>query len=220
MKRRRMTFADRVEDLTGTRATKEMGSVPSTAARDEEVTQPCAAYLRHLVRTLIGDTTTPLDILNECDKLTLAIHANDLTAITDCLTCLGRLADAKGFTLPHTCRSCWGTLIWRRPAPIYMRPSSDCGSRCAGTTSRVAHPWQKRRRPTLRLSATTRRQISIHLVNTDSYIEIAPVAQGIEHPPPKRGADSSNLSGRATFPKKSNDFSKRRKFGPRRLTNG
>ena len=30
-------------------------------------------------------------------------------------------------------------------------------------------------------------------------VDCAPVAQGIEHPPPKRGAASSILAGRATF---------------------
>jgi hypothetical protein len=100
MKRRGMTLADRVEDRTGTRATKEMGSVATTPARDEEGTHPCAAHLRHLVRTLIGDRTTPLDILNEYDKLMLAINANDLTAIADCLACLGRLEGCERFHAP------------------------------------------------------------------------------------------------------------------------
>ena len=82
-------------------AARQTRSVASLLVRDEEVTEPRAAHLRHLIRMLIGDTTTPLEIRKECDTLMLAINANDLTAITDCLARLRRLADTKGFTLPN-----------------------------------------------------------------------------------------------------------------------
>ena len=71
-----------------------------TDARDADTTRPSAAYLRHLIRTLIGDTTTSVEVRKECDKLMLAISANNLADITDRLAELRRLADAEGLQLP------------------------------------------------------------------------------------------------------------------------
>src|SRR5262245_56961000 len=42
-------------------------------------------------------------------------------------------------------------------------------------------------------------QVSTKAGYTRVYTDHAPVAQGIEHPPPKRGAASSILAGRAIF---------------------
>ena len=96
------------------------------------------------------------------------------------------------------CRSCWGTPIWPNPAPVCMPRSSDCATRSTDMMSRVAHSWHKQRLSTIRLCATTKRLIPISLRDIDTSSQIAPVAQGIEHPPPKRGAGSSNLPGRTT----------------------
>ncbi len=65
------------------------------------MTRPSATYLRHLIRRLIGDATTPLTIRNECHNVMLAINANDLTAITERLACLLCLADREGVSLPR-----------------------------------------------------------------------------------------------------------------------
>lgn len=65
------------------------------------MTRPRAAYLRHLILTLMGETTMPLEIRNECQNLMRAINANDLTEVVDRLAGLRRLAQAKGIQLPR-----------------------------------------------------------------------------------------------------------------------
>jgi len=44
----------------------------------------------------MGDKTTPLEIQTECEKLMLAINANDLSRITDRLIHLGHSRRRKG----------------------------------------------------------------------------------------------------------------------------
>lgn len=97
-----MTLGEQVEEApTGTLAAKRTPSIRPTLARSEVPDRPTSAYLRHLIFTLNGDTSTPLDIRGECDMLMLVINANDLTKITDRLARLERLADAKGLQLPR-----------------------------------------------------------------------------------------------------------------------
>lgn len=89
------------EAPTGTLAAKQTPSVRPTLARSEVRDRPAAAYVRHLVLTLNGDTGTPLGSRGGRATLMLAIKANDLTRITDRLARLKRLADASGLKLPR-----------------------------------------------------------------------------------------------------------------------
>jgi|SRR3970040_2134634 len=70
-------------------------------AHNEVPERPSAAYLRHLIITLVADKTTPSKIQTECVTLMRAINANDLPKITELVARLARLADAEGFTLPR-----------------------------------------------------------------------------------------------------------------------
>ena len=97
-----MTLGEQVEEApTGTHAAKQTPSFRPTLACSEVRDRPTAAYLRHLILTLNGDTSTPLGIRGECEMLMLAINANDLTEITERLACLLRLADREGLSLPR-----------------------------------------------------------------------------------------------------------------------
>jgi hypothetical protein len=97
-----MTLGEQVEEApTGTPAAKQTPSFRPTLACSEVRDRPTAAYLRHLILTLNGDTSTPLGIRGECEMLMLAINANDLTEIIDRLARLERLADENGLKLPR-----------------------------------------------------------------------------------------------------------------------
>ena len=71
------------------------------SARNRVPERPTAAYLRHVIRTLAADPTTPITIRSACDELVRAISANDLPTITDRVAGLARLADAEGIVLPR-----------------------------------------------------------------------------------------------------------------------
>ena len=97
-----MTLGEQVEEApTETLAAKQTPSFSPTLPRSEVRDRPTAAYLRHLILTLNGDTSTPLEIRGECEKLMRAINANDLAEITDRLARLERLADVNGLKLPR-----------------------------------------------------------------------------------------------------------------------
>lgn len=70
-------------------------------AHNEVPERPSAAYLCHLIITLVADKTTPSRIQAECITLMGAINSNDLPKITELVARLARLADAEGFTLPR-----------------------------------------------------------------------------------------------------------------------
>jgi hypothetical protein len=95
-------LADQEENLPI--ANHAVNSTPPTQpipAHNDVPERPKAAYLRHLMRTLTADPTTPAAIRSACDELMRAISANDLPAITDQVAGLARLADAEGIVLPR-----------------------------------------------------------------------------------------------------------------------
>lgn len=58
------------------------------------------AYLRELVLLVIGDTTTPTAVRNECHRLMFAINGNNLKLVEETVPRVERLAVTAGIRLP------------------------------------------------------------------------------------------------------------------------
>lgn len=84
----------------GTPTTNEAGSAASPQPANDPTARPNADYLRHLIRSLLGDPATAPEMREECHTLMLAINGNDLEAVSRSLARLSEFATLRGVALP------------------------------------------------------------------------------------------------------------------------